>query len=229
MSSHHYKLLYNLMNKKLKFSIKDKLIRKFEFSDLNKNVFFNSNLQSEYYRLIVSSYLNLSFRKTINSFRTKKIRENLSFNNNVESITVEEFKSSSTTKEYIKLLSIPLGVLLLKQLLDEEESIKCSTETATDTSDSDILKPIVKPYLGCSIRQNELGMQVILIKSNSPAEKSGLQMKDIITEIDGVKVANIHDYNIAVGFKKGIKKLFVLRNVDGKSENEKLEILVDFD
>lgn len=229
MSSHHYKLLYNLMNKKLKISIKDKLIRKFEFSDLNKNVFFNSNLQSEYYRLIVSSYFNLSLRKTINSFRTKKIRENLSFNNNVESITVEEFKSSNTTKEYMKLLSIPLGVLLLKQLLDEEESIKCSTNTETDTSDSDIMKPIVKPYLGCSIRQNESGMQVILIKSNSPAEKSGLQMKDIITEIDGVKVANIHDYNIAVGFKKGIKKLSVLRNVDGKSENEKLEILVDFD
>jgi predicted metalloprotease with PDZ domain len=60
-------------------------------------------------------------------------------------------------------------------------------------------EPVKKPYLGCSIRAKDEGMQVILIKSDSPAERAGLMVKDIILEIDGNKVTTINDFNAAVG------------------------------
>jgi len=72
-----------------------------------------------------------------------------------------------------------------------------------------------KPYLGCSIRANEdniPGMKVVMIKSDSPAEKAGLKVKDIIVEIDGKPVRNIHEYNAAIGLEANTKKLKVFRN-----------------
>ncbi len=86
-----------------------------------------------------------------------------------------------------------------------------------------------KPYLGCSIRANEdgvQGMKILLIKSDSPAERAGLKPKDIILEINGKPVRNINEYNAAVGSEPGIKKMKIFRS-DGEKETTS-EIDVNF-
>jgi predicted metalloprotease with PDZ domain len=86
-----------------------------------------------------------------------------------------------------------------------------------------------KPYLGCSIRSNEegtQGMKVLMIKSDSPAEKAGLRVRDIIVEINGKKVRDINEYNAAVGLEPGRKKVKIVRK-EADQEKE-LEFYVDF-
>lgn len=85
-----------------------------------------------------------------------------------------------------------------------------------------------RPYFGCSIRATEsgVGMQILLIKSDSPAEIAGLKVKDIILEIEGKPINSIHDYNGAVGSEKGRKKVKILRTQDNKEKV--LEIIVEF-
>jgi CRISPR/Cas system-associated exonuclease Cas4 (RecB family) len=86
-----------------------------------------------------------------------------------------------------------------------------------------------KPYLGCSIRSNDeepQGMKVVMIKSDSPAEKAGLKVKDIILEIDGKKIRSINEYNAAIGPDVGMKKLKIFR-IEGDKEII-LEIDVEF-
>jgi len=78
-----------------------------------------------------------------------------------------------------------------------------------------------KPYLGCSIRANEeklSGMKIILIKSDSPAEKAGLKVKDIILEIDGKPIRTINEYNAAIGTDADKKKLKIAR-IENQKEN----------
>ena len=87
--------------------------------------------------------------------------------------------------------------------------------------------PNKKVFLGCSIRANDeepLGMKVVMIKSDSPADKAKLKVKDIILEIDGKPVKSINDYNAAVGMNDGKKTLRVYR----KEEDICLEVEVDF-
>lgn len=77
-----------------------------------------------------------------------------------------------------------------------------------------------KPYLGCSIRLSEdnqyQGMKILLVKSDSPAEKSGLRVKDIILEIDGKPITSINDYNAAIGSLANKKMLKISRIENGK-------------
>jgi C-terminal processing protease CtpA/Prc len=73
-----------------------------------------------------------------------------------------------------------------------------------------------KPYLGCSLRSKDDGMQIVMVKSDSPAEKGGLQAKDIILEIDGMKVSSINEYNAAVGSEANMKKLKIIRTLDNR-------------
>lgn len=90
----------------------------------------------------------------------------------------------------------------------------------------DIPKP-KKPYLGCSIRANEegqKGMKIVMIKSDSPAEKAGLKVKDIILEIEGKSILSINDYNAAIGFEAGTKKMKVLRIEEGKEKLLEFEV-----
>lgn len=70
-----------------------------------------------------------------------------------------------------------------------------------------------KPFLGCSIRYVEEldGMRIINVKSDSPAEKAGLKVNDVILEIEGRKIQSINDYNGAVGSEAGIKAFKILR------------------
>ena len=52
------------------------------------------------------------------------------------------------------------------------------------------------PYLGCSIRSmnDQPGMEVILVNTESPAWKSGFKLGDVILEIDSSPVNNIEEY-----------------------------------
>ena len=73
-----------------------------------------------------------------------------------------------------------------------------------------------RPYFGCSIRATEqgVGMLVVLVKSDSPAETAGIRVKDVIIEIEGKSINSIHDYNGAVGSEKGKKKVKFIRKVE---------------
>ena len=76
-----------------------------------------------------------------------------------------------------------------------------------------------KPYLGCSIRFNEefKGMRIINVKSDSPAERVGIKVNDIIVEIDGKRIMSINDYISAIGDDVGEKTFRILR-VNDKGE-----------
>jgi len=84
-----------------------------------------------------------------------------------------------------------------------------------------------KPYLGCSIRFIEElnGMRIINVKSDSPAEKAGLKVNDVILEIEGKNILSINDYNGAVGSEAGVKKFKIIRiNEHGEKIIEMFEI-----
>jgi C-terminal processing protease CtpA/Prc len=87
---------------------------------------------------------------------------------------------------------------------------------------------IKKPYLGCSIRSCEdepQGMRIVMVKTDSPAEKAGLKVKDLILEIEGKSIRTINEYNAVVGLEAGKKKFKILRK-EGDNENI-IEIYVD--
>ena len=56
------------------------------------------------------------------------------------------------------------------------------------------------PYLGCSIRSmnDQPGMEIVLVNSDSPAWHAGVKHGDILIEISGKKVNNIGDYRHAM-------------------------------
>ena len=75
-------------------------------------------------------------------------------------------------------------------------------------------------------------MQIILVKSGSPAEKAGLRIKDLIVEINGTKIQNINDYRSAVGLEKGWKIIKYVRGVvrnDGNNNSSIYETRVLFE
>ena len=56
------------------------------------------------------------------------------------------------------------------------------------------------PYLGCSIRSlnDQPGMEIMLVNSDSPGSTSGMRAGDILLEIEGQVVNNISDYRMAL-------------------------------
>jgi C-terminal processing protease CtpA/Prc len=82
-----------------------------------------------------------------------------------------------------------------------------------------------KLYLGCSIRYNEelRGMRIINIKTDSPAERSGLKVNDVILEIDGKEILSINDYKIAINSNKDNLKNFKVAKIDSKSGERIIE------
>ena len=52
------------------------------------------------------------------------------------------------------------------------------------------------PFLGCSIRSlnDQPGMEILLVNTDSPAWNAGIKIGDLLLEIDGSQVNNIHDY-----------------------------------
>ena len=104
---------------------------------------------------------------------------------------------------------------IFANLCFKNNTLKCSSDLA-------------RPYFGASIRstENGVGMLVVMIKSDSPAEIAKLKIKDVILEIEGKPINNIHDYNGAVGSEEGIKRVKIMRKVE--NQEKILEIKVHF-
>lgn len=126
-------------------------------------------------------------------------------------------QSKSSFPSWAKLLTVPISFFILD--LFKGENIQCS---------DDFKAPSI-PYLGCSIRSKGDGMQIIMIKSGSPAEKSGLKVKDVITEIDGKSVSSINEYYAAIGMNKGSKKVKVRCSNDEANSELVKELIISFD
>lgn len=129
------------------------------------------------------------------------------------------FNFGLNSKEYseerislLPLLSIPLSFFILEMF---KPKLHCEEEIAKEE----------KPYLGCSIRlkPNE-GMQIVLVKSDSPAERAGLKVKDVILEVESKPTKSINEFFAAVGREKGRKKIKVKTEL-----NEIKEIYVVFE
>jgi len=85
-----------------------------------------------------------------------------------------------------------------------------------------------KPYLGCSIRaKDDYGMKIIMIKSDSPAEKANLKLGDVIISINDNYVNSIKDFYVAVGSTDGVKKIKIRRFKDQKNEHDYSEMIVE--
>ena len=84
-----------------------------------------------------------------------------------------------------------------------------------------------KPYLGASIRAEEQGgMKVIMIQTNSPAD-SHLQVGDIIIAIEDFDINNISDYYGAIGRIEGAKRFRVLRKIKGRLVEKEVIINIE--
>jgi predicted metalloprotease with PDZ domain len=119
---------------------------------------------------------------------------------------------------WLKLLSIPISIFILD--LFKESKLLCETQDESNE----------QPYLGCSIRQKgDDGLQVVMVKSGSPAERAGLKVKDIIIEIDGKKIESINEYRAAVGNEKGAKLIKIKSIKEETNEEEIKEIRVIFE
>ena len=84
-----------------------------------------------------------------------------------------------------------------------------------------------KPYLGCSIRFNAEfnGMRIINVKSDSPADKAGIKVNEVIVEIEGKRILSINDYLAAISSEGGEKTFRILKiNDQGERTVETIKI-----
>lgn len=59
---------------------------------------------------------------------------------------------------------------------------------------------IIKPYLGCTLKtSDEGGAFIIKINSDSPAEKAGLRLGEVIKSINGVAIQHGKDVTKLLG------------------------------
>jgi C-terminal processing protease CtpA/Prc len=160
---------------------------------------------------------NIALNKEIQSDKILNTKNFKYFNTPYLNLQQDALKSTSTyfsmkfkncLKFLVKNINLSLNNILYFITLFNHNSIMYC----------DIPK-LKKPYLGCSIRANDEsqpGMKIIMIKSDSPAEKAGLKVKDIILEIDDKPVRSINEYNAAIGQEANKKKLKIIRNENGK-------------
>jgi predicted metalloprotease with PDZ domain len=150
---------------------------------------------------VTTNYFKFINTDYFNSQKTQELQAQAKLDQQLAKATLFSKYIYTSIKKHILLGSNILFFLM--NLFKEKNIMRC--------------EGLKKPYLGCSLRSKDEGMQVILIKSESPAERAGLMVKDIILEIDGKKVSTIHDYNAAIGSDITEKKTFkILRRVDGK-------------
>jgi S1-C subfamily serine protease len=75
-----------------------------------------------------------------------------------------------------------------------------------------------KAFLGVQLKQSEAGIQVQAILPDSPADKAGLRMNDIILKMNGEDVGVMQNFVKSVGAKKPGDKIKLKIKRDG---NEK--------
>ncbi len=205
------------------------------------NVFFKNHfLTKKFFTFLIgSTYLSFNLHKInkkektileINYLPNKEIK-NLNkkeylFNNNKSTLTLNDEQDNNKIQLPSKYFTNNLKVLL-KNICMSFENIFYFITLMNRYSITYCETPhMKKPYLGCSIRLDDEEpklMRIIMIKSDSPAEKAGLKVKDIILEIDGKAIKSINQYNAAVGSDANKKKVKILRK-----EGEK-DIILEFD
>jgi S1-C subfamily serine protease len=154
---------------------------------------------SNYFSFINSDYFNRDTQK-LDTYKVDQASSRSGF--------FSKYLYSSLRKN---LLLGSNTLFFLLNVFKEKKIIKC--------------EGVKRPYLGCSIRSKEEGMQIILIKTDSPAERAGLMVKDVILEIDGKKISSINDYNAAIGNDVGRGKSFkILRKINDKDVVFNIEI-----
>lgn len=204
MNTHYKKILFSLKDylksKVIKKTLKDfKLLNNFNKASIfEENNFLKQFNQQQSLNVIAYQEIATGFEREL-----KRIGKDASIER--EEGLVEFDYNLEDKREFVKMLLLPLGVFLLKLFNDEEKKMFCEDkETKNEANDIVNFK---RPYLGCSIRQKEEGMQIVMIRSGSPAEKAGLAIRDIILEIDGQKTCSINEYYSAIGQEKGKKNL----------------------
>ena len=69
-----------------------------------------------------------------------------------------------------------------------------------------------RPYVGVSFTEDGNGLAVVRIQPGSPAERSGIQLGDVVIEINGTPIRKAREFFEAVGYQMGVVlKLKILR------------------
>jgi serine protease Do len=82
-------------------------------------------------------------------------------------------------------------------------------------------RPNNKPMLGVQVEElnDNSGVKINVVNSNSPAEKAGLEKGDILTQIDGNAVKSIEDLKQALNSKKEGDSVDITYLRNGKKHN----------
>jgi len=217
MTIYRYRYIYTIKNI-LKYIYK--IMNSFFF--IKKFFRINLKLIHKLPRVYICDPLTfLGIRKKSNfqilSYINQKTKD--SYSNNSDKSKFNEEQENKRTQT--ALLAIPLSFFIVEMY---NKTLK--SENNHTLNDSIIDNSIKKPYLGCSIRSKKgQGMQVVLIKSDSPAEKAGLQVGDVIISINGIKTNSINEYFAAVGLESGFKKIVIYRD----NQNDPIEVIVYFE
>ncbi|MEE4248282.1 MAG: PDZ domain-containing protein [Kangiellaceae bacterium] len=76
-----------------------------------------------------------------------------------------------------------------------------------------------KPYVGMSFTEHGPGgLAVVRVQPRSPAERSGIQIGDIITHINGTAVSKPQDFYELLGYEMG--RVMNLKVIRGKQNIE---------
>ena len=72
--------------------------------------------------------------------------------------------------------------------------------------------------------ENKQGALILMIEKNSPAEKGGLQVSDLITEVDGVKIKNSNELKNTVAAIAPDKTITITYERDKKEKSTKIKL-----
>ncbi len=210
--------IYRRLLLNLNIYVKSKIAKKIQFKELK---FFNINKSNfNDHNLYTTALSEVNLKNKIANFLSNqsllKTGENKENSSN-------EFSENINNHPWFKLLSIPLGVFVANYFNDSSNKKFFCEEKEKNTNDGDTIPTIKRPYLGCSIRKKDDGMQVIMVKAGSPAELSGLKITDIILKINEHEVHSIEDYYFAIGLEKGEKKLKIKRLLNNNNSDLNLE------
>ena len=160
------------------------------------------------------TYFGLGRKKDFYSLFQHYLKNSKS-NYNVNELS---FLINRTDTSYLKLMAIPISFFVLEMF---KTNLSCEEESEVKQS---------KPYLGCFIRYKpEEGMQIVMVKSDSVAEKSGLKVKDIIIAIDDKPIRSINEYLAALGQGR-TRRVFKIKSWDEALSNYTFrEIQVNFE
>lgn len=82
---------------------------------------------------------------------------------------------------------------------------------------------VERPYLGFSFTDTHAGLAVLKVQKGSPAEQSGIEVGDILYEVNSNKLKSPEDLFQTIGYKSGVSLNFKVRR-QGKVQDITLKI-----